>query len=247
MTALFTLHGLFIFSVAQTPISSLQTKYLHWNYTHQIVFFVILPILILTFLKRKSTDYGLYWNRNVAASVATLLGLTLVLPFAVDVVQGELNWKQGNIVYVISTLFFQLILSGCGEELYFRGIYQGEINRVAGRPWTILGNRCGMGFLIAGLFFGLAHLGVVECFLYGSALNLVAFLITFIIGCFLGLARETAGSILVIGILHGGIDTYSALVTPTPAGQIVHVLGLGAAFWLVFSGKLRALENSIKD
>jgi uncharacterized protein len=50
-----------------------------------------------------------------------------------------------------------VLLTGFGEELFFRGYVQSRLNGVFGRPWRFLGASLGPGLIISSLLFGLIH------------------------------------------------------------------------------------------
>jgi membrane protease YdiL (CAAX protease family) len=44
-----------------------------------------------------------------------------------------------------------------GEELVFRGIYQGQLNDVFHRPWHIFGIQVGCGWILTAVLFAEVH------------------------------------------------------------------------------------------
>jgi len=209
---------------------------------HQAVFLFGVPILALVVLRRKPSDYAISWNRHVLVSIATIMGLTLVVPIAADLAVGELHPVRASTGYLLSTLVFQTIFSGCGEELCFRGMYQGEIDRVMKKRFRIAGTHIGPGVFVGALFFGLGHLGISSA-LKGASLNFGAFATTCLIGLFLGFVRTFVGCIFIVGFLHASLDTYSYLVRPSIPGQVVHFIAIGVVFYLLFNRNIHAGER----
>jgi membrane protease YdiL (CAAX protease family) len=238
LTLLFAVHHAFVYFMVSTDLYRLQRRLLGWPFLQQAVFFFAVPILALALLRREPSEYGLRWNRHVAAAGATILGLTLALPIAVDGVCGQLTPVDGG-GYLLSTLVFQVLFSGIGEELSFRGFYQGEINRAAGRPLAIGHTRFGPGLLVGALFFGLGHLGITDAW-RGAPVDFVAFAKSGAIGLLLGFAKEFVGSVFLVGFLHASIDTYASLVQPSIPGRVTHFVALGTVFFLLFARRIHA-------
>jgi membrane protease YdiL (CAAX protease family) len=105
---------------------------------------------------------------------------------------------------IISTMVWQLFLSGFGEEFVFRGYYQSRLNQAFGRPFCLFGIQFGVGLFIASLLFGLLHAFNG----YDPAVGFASFdwgwaLWTAVGGLFFGVIREKTGTLLAPGIAHG--------------------------------------------
>jgi membrane protease YdiL (CAAX protease family) len=165
-----------------------------------------------------------------------------VLPLIIETVWGELKLVKNSLRYVISTVVFQILFSGFGEELLFRGFFQGELNRVFAKKFAFGRTRFGWGMVIAAVLFGLGHLLNPFNPLEGRfGLDVGAFLGTTIVGFGFGLAREHFGGLIAVSLIHGGGDLYVSLFSLTLPGQIavgialiVMYVGLGC---VVFRGK----------
>jgi len=128
--------------------------------------------------------------------IATLL--FLVLPIGVGLALGKLS------LVIISTVIWQFVFSGFGEEFIYRGYFQSRLNQAFGRPISLFGIQFGIGLVIASLLFGLLH--VVNSYdpaIGFSSLAWSALLSNFIGGLFLGVIREKTGTLLASGIAHG--------------------------------------------
>jgi uncharacterized protein len=97
---------------------------------------------------------------------------------------------------VVSVLKYGVLLTGVGEELFFRGYVQSTLNASLGRPFRVFGVTWGWGLVIASALFGLVHWlhpgGTVWWALW-----------VFPAGLLLGFLREKTGSILAPSIVHG--------------------------------------------
>jgi membrane protease YdiL (CAAX protease family) len=157
----------------------------------------------------------------------------------VDIAAGKLRLVNADVGYIVSTLVFQIIFSGCGEELYFRGMYQGEVDRVCGKTFRIGGTHFGFGAIVGALAFGLAHLELSN-FMEWGFLDLKTLVAVCLTGLFLGFVREFVGCIFIVGFLHASFDTYRSLVQPSVPGRVVHVAAIGLVCYLVFSRRIHA-------
>ena len=239
LALLFIVRQVFLSAIESTGVYQLQRRFLHWRYIQQAVFFFGVPVLALTVLRRKPSEYALRWNHHVLVSIATMIGLTLVVPIVVDCAVGGLRPVRTSMGYLLSTLVFQVVFSGCGEELCYRGMYQGEVDRVFGKRFRIGGTCFGPGVFVGAFFFGLGHLGISGA-MKGASLNGSAFATTCLIGLCLGFVREFVGCIWIVGILHASLDTYSYLVHPSMPGRVVHFIAIGVVCYLLFSRRIHA-------
>ncbi len=124
--------------------------------------------------------------------------LFLLIPVGVALVMGKLS------LVVVSTVIWQFIFSGFGEEFMFRGYFQSRLNQAFGRPLRLFGIQFGVGLIAASLLFGLFHAANT----YDPAVGLSSLawgwaLFTFTGGMFLGVIREKTGTLLAPGIAHG--------------------------------------------
>jgi membrane protease YdiL (CAAX protease family) len=127
--------------------------------------------------------------------------------------------RQKDLTVIGSTVIWQFIFSGFGEEIMYRGYYQSRINEEFGRPFTFMGITFGYGVLISSLLFSLAH--VLNPFNPLEGTYELAWwwgMFTFFGGFTFGMVREKTGSIIPCGIAHGLPDAvgeaFAMLVSP---------------------------------
>lgn len=150
-------------------------------------------ILLLLLMLRRSPTEKLPTFRD-----GLILVFLLIIPILLGLGLNKLTSK------VVSTVIWQFVFSGFGEEIMYRGYYQSRINEEFGRPYNFLGVNFGIGLIISSLLFAMAHIlnpfnpfkGSFE-FAWGWGLW------TFFAGLFFGFIREKTGSILAAGIAHG--------------------------------------------
>ncbi len=150
--------------------------------------------VMLWVLRRQSEEKAL---ASVRSNVITLVVL-LLLPILVGLAMRRLT------LIVISTVVWQFVFSGFGEEIFLRGYVQGRLNQAFGRPWAVFGVQCGPGLVIASLLFGLLH--AFNTYNPAAGEYTLAWgwaLFTAFGGLFFGLIREKTGSLLGCGIAHG--------------------------------------------
>jgi len=149
-----------------------------------------LALMVWILNRQKPVKSG---RRNVISIL-----LLLLLPILVALVMGKLA------VVIVSTVFWQFVFSGFGEEFTFRGYFQSRLNQAFGRPLRLFGIQFGAGLIIASLLFGLWHADNT----YDPAIGLSSLawgwgLWTFVAGLFFGVIREKTGSLVAPGIAHG--------------------------------------------
>ncbi len=128
--------------------------------------------------------------------IATLL--FLLLPVGIALASSKLN------LVIISTVIWQFVFSGFGEEFIYRGYFQSRLNQAFGHPIRLFGIPFGAGLVIASLLFGLLHvLNSYDPALGFSSLAWGELWGNLLAGLFFGVIREKSGSILAPAIAHG--------------------------------------------
>jgi len=150
--------------------------------------------VMLWVLRRQAEENAL----TSARSNVIVLVVLLFLPILVGLALRRLT------LIIVSTVVWQFVFSGFGEEIFLRGYVQSRLNQAFGRPWTFFGVQCGPGLVIAALLFGLLH----AFNLYNPAAGQYTLawgwaLFTVFSGLFFGLIREKTGSLLGCGLAHG--------------------------------------------
>lgn len=181
----------------------LGTSYLTWLGGAIIFVAEIAGIgLLLSLLKRQEVkDPSGDTRRSKVKNNVVLLGGLLLLPIALSLFMGQAT------LLVISTVLWQLIISGFGEEIRYRGYYQSRVNQEFGQPYQIMGIRCGPGLIASSILFGLVHaLNTFNPLLGQYELAWPWALFTLAGGFFFGLLREKTDDVIACTIAHGGLD-----------------------------------------
>ncbi len=151
---------------------------------------VALALMIWLLNRQKRVASG---RRNLISILVLLL-----LPIGVALALGKLS------AVLASTVVWQFVFSGFGEEFAFRGYFQSRLNQAFGRPLRLFGIQFGVGLFIASLLFGLLHaFNTFDPTVGWSSFAWGWGLWTFAGGLFFGAIREKTGSLVAPGIAHG--------------------------------------------
>ena len=147
--------------------------------------------LILWMMKRQKPVQSARKNVIIAS-------LCLCFPIVMALAMRRLN------AVIVSTVLWQLVFSGFGEEFLWRGYVQSRLNQAFGRPWHLFGIQFGAGLIIASLLFGLQHaLNTYEPVVGFWSLSWGWALSSSVAGLMLGAIREKTDTLVAPGIAHG--------------------------------------------
>jgi len=150
--------------------------------------------LMLWVLNRQQEAKALASAKN---NVITAI-LLFLFPIALGLVMGRLS------LIVVSTVVWQFIFSGLGEEIVWRGYVQSRLNRAFGRPMRTFGIQFGAGLIVTSLVFGFFHaFNTYDPTIGIASLSWGWALFTTFSGLLFGILREKTGSLLAPGIAHG--------------------------------------------
>lgn len=159
-------------------------------------------VLICLLSKGKISTYGLKGIRLKALVRPTVVALVFGI---VITGLGELVPMAGLELMEDFTLLQIIILAwifaSVSEELLTRGLLQGFLSPLDKYGLTIFGFYMSVPVLIAALFFGLMHLGLLTMGASGSAVFVIA-LSGIILGVIAGYYREKTGSIVPAIVIH---------------------------------------------
>lgn len=163
-------------------------------------YLLTLPIMVVFLRRTKTVD------TESPPLTQLLLGLGLA---AVTLVVAAL---LGSDLDLGRKSLYLLVFVGVGEEILFRGLLQGALDEVLGRPWKIGGAQVGWGWIIQAVLFGITHpLLAGDASLWGWGLWTAA------AGLAFGWLRARSGTILAPGLVHGVIDVIGLVVVPALA------------------------------
>ena len=188
------------FFIFQAVVSSWASVYpftgQHWNWFGKIAgLAVALGFVYFTpLLTRK--EMGLTLQTAQSKGTYTLVTAFVIIRLILQLIpNGICNH------YDTETFFFEATLPGIVEELIFRGILLGLLNRVFIPKWTFLKTHFGWGLLITSVLFGLVHGLLLR---NNWALNFSAqrLLMTAGLGFVFGFIKEKSKSLFPSILLH---------------------------------------------
>ena len=135
-----------------------ESSLLYWSFTHHLFFFLI-PALMVWLNRDRRSRYGFrtqgasrYW-KPVCFTCLPLLSVPAIVS-----IFAPIRVSETFATYPIATIMFQLVMVAAGEEIFFRGFCQGELNHAHGKPWRLGQVNFGWGVLAIALMFGIGHM-----------------------------------------------------------------------------------------
>lgn len=164
--------------------------------------YVVATFVLFSFL-RKWEKTGKLTEENAPSLRKNLLVVfvLLLVPIFLGGYYGQLTAQ------LVSLIVWQLVISGFGEEAFWRGYVQTRLNEGFGKPFEFMGVSFGWGLILTSFLFGLFHvLNPFNPFVGSFEINILWGVFTFFAGIFLGLIREKTGSLIATGVAHGLLD-----------------------------------------
>ncbi len=181
-----------------TLLSSEGAAYSHADGS-LVLSFLMLVTLLLLLRRLTGRNYKPFSSTRVRLLLAALL---LAFPLLVGALYGRLTFK------VFSTILWQLVFGGFGEELFYRGYVQSTVNEEYGRPWSVEGVAFGPGLLVSSALYGLDRaLNTVRPLQGVYTVSWSWGLFAFSVGVFYGFIREHTGDIVGSGVANGLVDS----------------------------------------
>lgn len=155
-----------------------------------VIWVIALAVMVWLLNRQKVQKSG---RANIIAA-----SIFLFLPIGLALALGKLDWV------IVSTVIWQFVFSGFGEEFIYRGYFQSRLNQAFGRPVHLCGIQFGIGLIVASLLFGLLHVFASYDPAIGfSSLAWSRLWGNFLAGLFFGVIREKTGTLIAPGIAHG--------------------------------------------
>ena len=216
---------------------------LRWASTQHAVF-ILLPLCAMILLRRAPSLYGLNFSqlrRELAVGLAFVIWVA-VLAFLAEALSSGVASAAIRIELNISTLLFAIVLNGFGEEIFYRGFYQGELTRVFPHRFTFGQTRFGWALVITAALFGLAHMfGQFNPLQGRFDLDFRPVIPIMVFGLIYGILREHFGGIIEVSFIHGGSYWALGLYGDSVAGKAGAILAEVLAY--VYLGRLLLKER----
>ena len=166
-----------------------------------------LAAILLLFFSLRNLERRPIPNERSTITNGIVLGMILIAPLIISFFMQRFSSA------IVSTVIWQMVFSGIGEEFKWRGYYQSRLNEGFGKPFRLCGIAFGPGLIITALLFGLSHAMNTFNPLIGQwTLQWEWALFTFFSGLFFGIVREKSQDIVAPGILHGVPDAFGEAI-----------------------------------
>lgn len=222
--------------ISLTPLARWQANHLAWNYLNHLFFFLIPAVLVLWDYSRKPY-FALQTVADalvIRSSILVALPL-LIVPLVGHIMESPLEISRTAKTHPFSTAVFQLIFVAIGEEVFFRGFWQGEINRSFGKPFNLGVTSFGWGLVGVVLLFGVGHLLNPFNPVRGEYdLDWIGFVATGSFAFVAGLLRERFNHLLPGIALHASWMVYLALFAGNTSGAIAFWAAIAFSFAISF-------------
>jgi len=175
----------------------------HWNWFGKAGSFAFGLLFLLTVYLHKKIPFHEFKfslkQKNESWSNSLILGGFILIP---NIILLVFFHEKGSIRDSLNeSFFFQLTMPGIEEELIFRGILLGLLNRVFEKRMFLFRMKFGWGLILTSILFGLVHgLRIKQGF--SPDINVMRILITGIYGFLFGLVAENSDSLLLPVIFH---------------------------------------------
>jgi membrane protease YdiL (CAAX protease family) len=176
-----------------------------WSYLEPMgaliitAFFIVSLILIVRMISQNYFNLSeIQISEKKHQTNLLVIFVLLLLPLILGFVLNRFS------ILLVSTVIWQFIFSGFGEEIFFRGYIQSRLNLAFGRPYEWKSIRFGPGLVITAAIFAITHMLNTANIWFGD-FNLAWWwgTFTFVGGLLFGLLREKTQSVVAPGVLHG--------------------------------------------
>ena len=168
---------------------------------YSIVFALIMQISLKNIISLKDTGLTIKQNNN-----SIKFSLIFVLLFFIIASSIGFLSKKGD--FNSEVLLFFAIMPGLGEELIYRGLLLGLLNKIFERKFKLLRTNFGWGLILTSIVFGLLH-GFNLNDNYNLQFDFITILLTGTYGFIYGLIRERSGSLVFPVIAHSAVDFFN--------------------------------------
>jgi uncharacterized protein len=170
---------------------------LQWNWSGKIA--SLCWALIFVFTNNILTKEDIGWIFKIENKRNIFLGIGILL--FVQVLLQTLILGGNEQFCDLETFFYQATMPGSSEELIFRGIFLGLLNKIFISKWTILSITFGWGLILSSILFGLAH-GLHIDKIWTFRFDFLSFVQTGFVGIIFGILKEKSKSLVPSIIYH---------------------------------------------
>ena len=177
---------------------------LYFNWSSKL-YSIVFTLLLLIPLKNiiTPTEIGLRFRQNDKSIKFSLIFILIFL-----LVASSLGLLSGKISFDGETLLFTAIMPGLNEELIYRGLLLGLLNKIFERKYRLFKTNFGWGAIITSLIFGILH-GFQIGDNFQFQFDLFTILLSGMYGFVYALMRERSGSLVFPVIAHSTVDFFN--------------------------------------
>ena len=155
--------------------------------------------LIFIFTNNILTKEDIGWTFKIENKRTIFLGIGILL-FVQILLQTLILGGNGQFCD-LETFFYQATMPGFAEEIVYRGIFLGLLNKIFLSKWTFLSVNFGWGLILSSILFGLAHgLHIDQTWIFHF--DFLIFIQTFFTGIIFGILKEKSKSLIPSIIYH---------------------------------------------
>jgi uncharacterized protein len=170
---------------------------LQWNWSGKMA--SLGWALIFVFTNNILTKEEIGWTFKIANKKNVFLGIGILL-FVQILLQTFFLGGNGQFCN-LETFCYQATMPGFTEEIIYRGIFLGLLNKIFLSKWTFLSVTFGWGLILSSLLFGLAH-GLYFDQTWIFHFDFPIFIQTFFMGIIFGILKEKSRSLIPSIIYH---------------------------------------------
>ena len=155
--------------------------------------------LIFIFTNSILTKEEIGWTFKIEEKKIIFLSIGILV--VIHILIQRLLLKGNGSFCDTETFCYQATMPGLSEEIVYRGIFLGLLNKIFLSKWTILNITFGWGLILSSVLFGLAH-GLYFDNTWIFHFDFPIFIQTFFMGIIFGILREKSKSLIPSVICH---------------------------------------------
>ncbi|MEY4540934.1 MAG: hypothetical protein RLZZ306_2691 [Bacteroidota bacterium] len=155
--------------------------------------------LIFIFTNKVLAKQDIGWTFKIANKKVVFLSIGILL--FVQILLKTLVLGGNGQFCDLETFFYQATMPGFAEEIVYRGIFLGLLNKIFLSKWTFLSVTFGWGLILSSILFGLAH-GLYFDKTWIVHFDFPIFIQTFFMGIIFGILKEKSKSLIPSIIYH---------------------------------------------
>lgn len=130
---------------------------------HVPTLWFLIPVVLIVATQRPSEPYGLTLSKSGGIGLHAAMCGGVFLPYLVGHYLWGAYWQGESFELrlppqIARTVLDQILIVALPEEMFFRGYLQTQFDKSLGKPFRLLGARCGWGLPLAAALFAVCHI-----------------------------------------------------------------------------------------